>query len=239
MPHQNHMIQITEKGLDYLEAYVADVRGMIGYEIPLALDHFGPLGVEEIIKLAKRIEKFNIAWMEDPINWIYTDQWKRLVNSTTIPICTGEENYLAESFVPLLEAGGLGYVHPDMLTLGGIFETKMLGNLAQTYGVRMVLHQAATPIHAMAAAHAGVATQNCIASEFHANDVPWWDDIIISKMPKPLVHNGFIDVPDLPGLGIDDLNDEVINQHISASFPGLWENTDNWNFEYSIDKWIN
>ena len=232
-------IHITKKGFDYLENYVKEVRSVIGYEIPLSIDHFGHIGVNEIIKLARRLEKYNIAWMEDPIAWCYPNQWKHLAESTTIPICTGEDIYLAESFRPLLENGGIGIAHPDALTCGGILETKKLGDLAQTYGVRMALHQAATPIHAMAAAHIGVATENCWACEFHANDVPWWDDLIISRMRKPLIQNGFIEVPDLPGLGIDDMNDEVIAEHISQLNPGVWEPTDEWNHEYSVDAIYN
>jgi len=228
-------IQLTEKGLDYLEKYVADVRAIIGYDVPLALDHFGPIGADEIIRLARRIEKYNIAWMEDPVSVQYPEQWRKIVMSTNIPICTGENIYLAENFEPLLNAEGITIAHPDPLTAGGILESKKIGDLAQRHGVRMALHQAATPIHAMAAAHIGVATENCWACEFHANDVPWWDDLIISKMPKPLVNHGFIDVPDLPGLGIDDLNDEVIKENISALDPGLWEPTDEWNFEFSSD----
>lgn len=61
-------IQLTEKGLDYLEHYVADVRSIIGYDVPLALDHFGPIGADEILRLSARLEKYNIAWMEDPIS---------------------------------------------------------------------------------------------------------------------------------------------------------------------------
>ena len=229
-------VQITEAGLDYLEQYVADVRKIIGTKVPLALDHFGKIGVEEIIKLARRLEKYNIAWLEDPIAWCHIGQWKRLVDSTTIPVCTGEEIYLADNFLPLIESGGVGIVHPDALTSGGILETKKLGDLAQKFGVRMALHQAATPVHAMAAAHIGVATENCWACEFHANDVPWWDDLIVSRMKKPLIQEGFIDVPDLPGLGIDELNDDVIAEHISDFTPGLWEPTDEWNHEYSVDS---
>ena len=228
-------IQITDKGLDYMENYVADVRSVIGYDVPLALDHHGPIGVDEIIKLAGRLEKYNIAWLEDPISVHYPEQWRKLVSNTNIPICTGENIYLAENFLPLLEANGITVAHPDPLTAGGVLESKKIGDLAEKYGARMALHQAATPIHAMAAAHIGVATENCWACEFHANDVPWWDDLIISKMPKPLVNGGFIDVPDLPGYGIDDLNDEVIREHIASWDEGLWEPTDQWNFEFASD----
>ena len=228
-------VQITEKGLEYLENYVNDVRKVIGYDVPLAIDHLGPIGCDEVIKLSRRLEKYNIAWLEDPISVQYPEQWRRLVTETTIPICTGENIYLAENFKPLLEVGGIGVAHPDPLSAGGIWESKKIGDMAEEYGVKMALHQAATPIHAMAAAHVAVATHNCWACEFHANDVPWWDDIIISKMPKPLVDHGFIHVYDLPGLGIDDLNDECIREHVSSLKPGIWEDTSAWNFEYASD----
>jgi len=54
-------------------------------------------------------------------------------------------------------------------------------------------------------------------------------------MHKPLINRGFIDVPDLPGLGIDDLNDEVIREHISSWDSELWAPTDEWNFEFASD----
>ena len=228
-------IQLTEKGLDYLEQYVAEVRGVIGYDVPLALDHFGPIGVDEILKLARRVEKYNIAWLEDCVSTQYPEQWRKLVMNANIPICTGEDIYLAENFEPLLDAEGITVAHPDLCSAGGILETKKIGDLAQRRGVRMALHQAATPVHAMAAAHAGVATENCWACEFHANDIPYWDDLIISKMQKPLVNRGYVDVPDLPGLGIDDMNDEVIREHIAPWSPGLWAPTDEWNYEVSYD----
>ncbi len=233
-------VQITEKGLDYLESYVRDVRSMIGYEIPLAIDHLGKIGVEEVIKLAHRLERYNIAWLEDPIPWQYTAQWHRLVNATSVPICTGEDIYLAENFVPLLEQGGVSVVHPDAMTAGGILETKKIGDLAQRYGVRMVLHQASTPVHALAAAHIGAATENFWACEYHANDVPWWNDIVgQGYYEKPLVKDGFITVPDAPGLGIEALNDEVLREHNSRINPGLWEPTDEWDMEYAVDTIYN
>jgi len=229
-------IQITEYGLDYLENYVKEVRSIIGYEVPLAVDHLGHIGVEQVIRIAKRIEKFNIAWLEDPIAWCHTNQWKKLAEATTIPICSGEDFYLAESFRPLLENGGLGIVHPDPLTLGGILETKKLGDMAQEYGARMVLHQAASPVHAMAAAHAAIATENFWGCEFHGHDTPWWSDMIKnSPLPNPIIQNGFITVPDAPGLGINELNEDLIKERESKRNPGIFEPTDEWNHEYSVD----
>ncbi|MDF2958953.1 MAG: Mandelate racemase/muconate lactonizing protein [Paenibacillus sp.] len=229
-------VHVTEKGLDILEQYVAEVRAVIGYEIPLAIDHFGHIGVEDCIKLGRRIEKFNLAWMEDMIPWHYTGQYVRLAGSVTTPICTGEDIYLKENFRPLMESGGISVVHPDILTAGGILETKKIGDMAQEYGVAMAIHMAESPIACLAAIHVAAAVENFLALEFHSNEVPWWDDLIISKLPKPLLQNGFIAVPEAPGLGIEDLNDEVIAQHLHPEIPGVWEPTDSWDNYWSNDR---
>ena len=107
--------------------------------------------------------------------------------------------------------------------------------MAQDHGVAMAIHMAESPIAAMAAAHVAVATENFLALEQHAVDVAWWDDIAIG-LPKPIVQDGFITVPDRPGLGIDDLDDEVICAASAAGVRGIWQPTDGWDNEYSWDR---
>lgn len=235
VPHPFTGIHITEHGFDILEQYVSDVRDVIGYEIPLAIDHFGHLAVEDCIKLCQRIEKYNIAWAEDMIPWQYTEQYVRLKNSTTVPICTGEDIYLKENFEPLLKSGGVSVIHPDLLSSGGILENKKIGDMAQDYGVAMAIHMAETPVTAMAAVHSLAATENFLVCENHSVDIDWWDDITIGT-PKKIVQNGFINVPNKPGLGIDDLNDEVLKEHLHPMFPELWKSTEEWDNEFSHDR---
>ncbi|WP_262298071.1 mandelate racemase/muconate lactonizing enzyme family protein [Microvirga sesbaniae] len=227
-------LHFTDKGLDYLEQYICEVREVIGPDIPLAIDHIGHISLQNGIRLAKRIEKYVPAWLEDVIPWQYTEQYRQLQAATSVPICTGEDIYLKESFEPLLRAG-ISMIHPDLLTSGGILETKKIGDMAQEYGVAMAIHMAESPIAAMAAAHVAVATENFMALEYHSVDVPWWDDIV-TGLPKPLVKNGFINVPDSPGLGIDDVVDEVITQHLQPGVAGIWQPTDHWDHEYSWDR---
>ena len=228
-------IHITEKGLDRLEQYVAEVRSVIGYEVPLAVDHFGHIGVEDGIKLAQRIDKYNLAWLEDMVPWQLTDQYVRLARSCTTPICTGEDIYLKENFLPLLQAGGVSVIHPDILTSGGILENKKIGDLAQEYGVAMAVHMAESPIACMAAVHSVAATENFLALENHSVDVPWWNELV-TGLPNPIIQNGYIEVPDKPGLGIESLNDDVIKQHLAPDDPGLWEPTDEWNDDIVNDR---
>ena len=167
------------------------------------------------------------------IPWQYTASTSSCRRAPRVPICTGEDIYLKEDFMPLLKSGGVAVIHPDLLTSGGILETKKIGDAAQDHGVAMAIHMAESPVAAMAAAHVAVATENFLALEQHAVDVPWWDDIAIG-LPKPLVRDGFIEVPDKPGLGIDDIDDAVIREHLQPGASGIWQPTDQWDDEYSL-----
>lgn len=228
-------VQITELGLDYLEKYVKEVRSIIGYQVPLAVDHLGHIGVGPCIQLAKRLEKYNIAWIEDPIPWQSVNDYIKLSNSTSVPICTGEDIYLCENFKPIIDSGAIKVVHPDVLSTGGIMETKRIADYAESKDVAMAIHMAESPIACLAAAHVAAASNNFLALEFHSNDVPWWNDIA-SGIPNPLIKDGFIHLSDAPGLGIESLNDEVISAHLHPDYPILWDDGGDWNNDYSHDR---
>jgi len=226
---------LTEKGVEILADFVAEVRPRVGSSIPIATDHFGPFGVEDAERVCRRLERHALAWFEDPLPWHLTDQYARLSRATSVPQCTGEDTYLAESFRPLLQANAISVVHPDVLTVGGMMETRRVGDLALERGVPMAIHMAESPIGCMAAVHVAAASENFLTLEYHSADVPWWDDLV-SGPRKPIVDQGFIPVPEAPGLGIESLNDEVIREHIDPNLPGLWEPTDRWNGEWSHDR---
>jgi gluconate/galactonate dehydratase len=227
-------LHFSEKGLDLLEQYIAEVREVIGPEIPLAIDHLGHISLQDGIRLAQRIEKYTPAWLEDVIPWQHAESYRRLQEATSVPICTGEDIYLKEGFEPLFNAG-ISVIHPDILTTGGILETKKIGDAAQDHGIAMAIHMAESPIAAIAAAHIATATENFLALEYHSVDVPWWDDIV-TGFDGPIVKDGFIELSDKPGLGIDDVNDEVLLQHLQPGVTGIWQPTDQWDNDVSWDR---
>lgn len=226
-------VHITTKGLDWLEGYLAEVRTEIGYEVPLAIDHLGHIPLEDCIALARRLEKYNLAWMEDALPWQMTAQWQMLKAATNMPLGTGEDIYLKENFRPLLESGALAVVHPDVLTAGGILETKKIGDLAEEYGAQMNLHMAESPVGCLAAVHVAAATRNFMSLELHSVDVPWWGKLV---KPELVYSGGYITVPQTPGLGIEALNEELIAEKLHEDFPVAWGTTDEWNKEWSNDR---
>lgn len=228
-------MHITEQGLELLEDYIAQVRSVIGYKVPLAIDHFGHFPLPDMIKIARRLEKFNLAWLEDMLPWQLTEQYVHLRRSTTSPIATGEDIYLAENFLPLLQSGALDLVHPDLLTLGGILEGKKLGDLAAQYGASMAIHMCESPIACMAAAHVATASENFFALEYDAFDMPWWDQLVIGP-GRPKMERGFLEVSDAPGLGIEAINEDLVREHGPVKKGDIWISTDEWNNETSLDR---
>lgn len=235
MEHPFTMYRMTERGLDLFEEEVAAMRDVLGYKIPLAIDHPGRIGLEDAMRLCRRLEKYNLSWLEDLFPPYYVEEYKRLSQVSGTPLATGEDAFGVEGFEKLCQERAVALVHPDICSAGGIMEMKNIGNVAQRYNVGMIAHMCETPIAALATAHMGVATQNFIACEFNAPDDAWWDQMI-SGFGGPVIQNGFITPNEKPGLGFDDLNDEVLREHLFDGFKELWASTERWDAEFSNDR---
>jgi len=227
-------VRLTPKGIQMLCEYVGQVRDVVGYEVPIAADHFGHISVDDCIRLGEGLEPYNLAWLEDMVPWQFTDQWVQMERALNTPVCTGEDIYLKENFLPLLQAHAVNVIHPDLATSGGILETKKIGDIAQEYGISMALHMAGTPISTMAAVHCAAATENFIALEHHFTDVQFWSDFIDTGS-KSVIQNGYITVPDAPGLGFT-LNEDAIKEHLIPEDRGFFEPTPQWDTERSWDR---
>ncbi|HXK12658.1 MAG TPA: mandelate racemase/muconate lactonizing enzyme family protein [Vicinamibacteria bacterium] len=223
-------IELTEKGASLMADYVGRMRELIGMSIPLATDHFGHIGVNSCIRLAKAMERHNLAWMEDMVPWQFPNLLKMIKDAVDVPILTGEDIYLKEDFIKLIDYGAVDMIHPDLATAGGILETKKIGDYAQERGVPMAMHFAGSPISFMANVHCAAATENFVALEHHSLDVPWWGDLVT---PAVTLDRGFAAVPDRPGLGVEP-NPEAIKAHLRE--PGYFEPTPEWDKERSWDR---
>jgi len=232
-------IRVTDKGLAKLQEYVRTVRDIVGWDVPIAVDHFGHIGVEDAIKVAQAMDPFNFAWLEDMIPWDYTDDYVRLKNSCKTPLATGEDIYFKRGFLPLFEKKAISFGHPDLATSGGLLETKKIGDLAMEHGIGMAMHMAGSPVLLFASIHCAAATENFLVLEHHDVDNAYYEGLI-EGVPKPLVNKeGFVQVPDGPGLGIT-LNEEAIKESLRRAgrdpqklyFPP----TEEWDRERSHDR---
>jgi L-alanine-DL-glutamate epimerase-like enolase superfamily enzyme len=233
--HPFTQLQITDKGLDELIKFIASVREAVGYEVPLASDHYGHFDSNNAIRLGRAVEKYRLAWLEDMIPWRFTSQLKEIKQSIETPLCTGEDIYLKEEFAKLCDNQAVDIIHPDLATSGGLLETKRIGDYAEEKGVAMAMHFAGLPVSFMANVHCAAATQNFVALENHSIDVPYWSSLVKTVDGKPLYENGFANVPDTPGLGVM-LNEEELKKHLAPENTTFFAPTPEWDNVRSWDR---
>ena len=224
-------IEVSDKGVALMADYVARVREVVGWQVPIATDHYGHMGVNSIIRLGKALSKYNLSWMEDCIPWMYTAQLKQITEALDVNTLTGEDIYLKEPFEELCREGAVDMIQPDLASAGGILETHKIGDMAEEYGVPMVLHMAGSPISCMASVHCAAATNNFLVLENHSIDDPDYGDIV-DGIEKPIINKGYIPVPEGPGLGIT-LNEEALKKRIRDG--GYFEPTPEWDIKGRID----
>jgi L-alanine-DL-glutamate epimerase-like enolase superfamily enzyme len=225
-------IQITDKGLEALAADIEHVRSMTGTEIPISCDHFGYMDENQFIRLGRAVEKYRLSWLEDTVPWFYTERLKNLKESIETPIATGEDIYMLGGmlggFKKMIDAGAVDIIHPDLVSAGGILETKKIGDYAEEAGIPMAMHHNSSPVAFMANMHCAAATENALVLEFHGGDmVEYWESLVVKTDGVPLMTKGFGNVPpEAPGLGIE-LNDEALQSRMTKGAK-YFEPTPEW-----------
>ena len=234
-----YQMQITDKGLDELAKYVAMVRDVVGWDLPLGADGVGNYDVNTAIRVGRALDHYRLAFLEDFFPMDYIHQWKTVTDAIETPTMTGEDIYLKEKFFQLIDTHAVDIVQPDLATSGGLLETKLIGDYAESKGVPMNLHFAGSPISFMANVHCAAATNNVLSLEMPNNgslDNPWWDELVTTYGGFKMMDKGFANVPldDAPGLGVE-LNDEVVKENLARDNKDYFLPTPEWNSSNSSD----
>lgn len=218
--------KLTDKGLARMVEIVAAVREAVGWGVSLCIDHFGHgyLTAKEVIRLANALEPCGLAWIEDPMPWWDIEGHRMVTRAINVPTAAGEELYLLNGFRQMIESRAVDILHPDLLTSGGMLETKRIADYGEEHGLPTALHFAGSPIAFMANLHCAAAIPSFVALENHALDLPFWQDLV-TGLDDPLIVEGYAAVPDRPGLGVD-LDYQGIEANLR--YPGLFEPTPDW-----------
>ena len=152
------------------------------------------------------------------------ERYKEIKEATTTPLAVGEDFFgLEEGFADFIDNRAVDIVHIEPLTAGGIRETKRIADYAALKSIPTAVHCCVSPLGTIADVHAIATIRDLMALERNNVylDLPWWQDLITGA-PKPLIQDGYITVPDGPGLGVE-LNEEVVKKHLRV--PGYFEPT--------------
>lgn len=222
--------ELTNSGIEKLVEYIHAIRETVGNQIHISVDHFGDKSVNNLIRLGKAFDPYRLAWLEEPVSWEMPNHLKAVKDAVDTPIATGENIFLKETFVELCDAQAVDIVHPDLATSGGLLETKKIGDYAQERGVQMALHYAGTPISFMANVHCAAATENCMVLEYHpeGEEIPEWTNMVKTTGSLPLITNGFANVSNAPGLGVE-LDEVEVKKLLHPSDKTYFAPTLEWN----------
>jgi len=207
---------LTERGLKHVIACAEAMKSVLGDEIGLALDCGPGWMVPDAIKLAKALEPLNIMWLEDLITGDYSPHvsasvYREVTRATSTPIHTGEQIYLRQNFMELIECQAVRVVGPDPLDVGGLAELKWIAEYADLHSILMAPHGVIDGVFGLAGLVQVAATmpQNYVAFEYPMAQPKWWYDIV-EGLPNPIVKDGFIEVWDRPGLGVTFIVDKAM-----------------------------
>ncbi|MFD4658292.1 galactonate dehydratase [Kitasatospora sp. NPDC058444] len=184
---------------------VAAVREVLGDERDVAVDFHGRMSAAMARRLLPQLEPLQPLFVEEPVLPEHSDDLRRLVDATSVPLALGERLYSRWDFRSVLTTG-IAVAQPDVSHAGGISEVRRIAALAETYGVTIAPHCPLGPIALAASIQLGFATPNFLIQEqslgIHYNRGNDLLDYLLDPTPFRFT-DGHAARPTGPGLGIE------------------------------------
>jgi L-alanine-DL-glutamate epimerase-like enolase superfamily enzyme len=212
-----HNRVLSHRAIDHMVSLIGAVYDAVGNDTEIAVDCHWRYNSSDVVKVAHQLEPFRLLWLEDPVPPHSTAALREVSSRVRVPIATGENLYLFEGFQEIIAQHALSVATPDLQKVGGLSVARSIAQFADAHTIPLAPHNISSPVGTLAAAHFCAAIPNFLALEFHASEVPFWNDLV-DGLPKPMIQNGFIPVPEKPGLGVE-LDEEVARRYARRGEP--------------------
>jgi galactonate dehydratase len=206
---------IKTGGVHRVADQVEDIRNAVGDEIDIMVDAHGPPwhNTKDAIIVGKSLEQFNLLFYEDPVPPDNMDALRRVQDNVNIPIAAGERHSHIWGVRRLIEEEIVDVIQPDTGRIGGISQMMKIAAMAEAHYISVAPHSGSLgPIAEYAAIHILAAIPNALILERVHDDVP-----VRYELTQPHLEtiDGYIEVPNLPGLGVD-IDEAVALAHPSS-----------------------
>ncbi|MEL7014191.1 MAG: mandelate racemase/muconate lactonizing enzyme family protein [Pseudomonadota bacterium] len=188
-------------------AFCKAIREAVEHRADLLFGTHGQFSTAGAIRLGQALEPYSPLWFEEPIPPDNIAQMAVVASKVRIPVATGERLTTKAEFAPVLRQGAASILQPALGRAGGIWEMKKVAAMAEVYNAQMAPHLYAGPVEWAANIHFAASIPNVLMAE--TIETPFHDALIKSALR---VENGFIPVPDAPGLGIE-VDEDVARAH--------------------------
>ncbi|MFC6904966.1 mandelate racemase/muconate lactonizing enzyme family protein [Halalkalicoccus tibetensis] len=200
---------LSDREIDHKVNIVEAVTDRVGDRAEVAFDCHWSFAGGSAKRLAERLEEYPIWWLEDPVPPENHDVQREVTEQTSTPIAAGENVYRKHGHRGLVDEQAVDILAPDMPKVGGMRETRKIADFADTYYMPVAMHNVSSPVATMASAHVGTAISNSLAVEFHSYQLEWWEDLV----EESVIEEGYIDIPETPGLGLT-LDLDTVEEHM-------------------------
>ena len=195
---------------------VRAVRQAVGQDVDILVEMHRRLAPMHAIKIARQIEEYEPFWYEEPVLAENIDALAAAKREIRIPVVTGEELYTKFEFREVFEKQAADIINPDVCNVGGILELKEIGAMAEPYFVAVSPHNYNSTALGLAATIQVSATMpNFLITEYFLNLEDFGKDITVDPFE---VNNGYIELPETPGLGIE-IDESSLAKYPYQEFP--------------------
>jgi L-alanine-DL-glutamate epimerase-like enolase superfamily enzyme len=201
----------TKEIIDIGQGY-ENCREAIGWDHDIMVHCHWEYDLRTSIQIAEAVAAMKPLWLEDPLPVDYSESWKRLVASSRVPICTGENLERRQGFKDFIINQGADILNPDLRNSGGFLETKRIADMADVFGLPLCNHNTGSQLHTWATCQWAGAVRDYMTCETVTGQGGWMDQLL--TLDIPYIERGFIHVNDKPGLGVD-LNPDAVRAHLA------------------------
>jgi len=201
--------QLSLEALDRAEKFAKNIREAVGVKSDLLIGTHGQMTTSSAIRLAKRLERFDPLWLEEPVPPENVEEMARVARSTSIPIATGERLATKYEFALLLGKQASSILHMALGRVGGILEAKKIAGMAEAHYAQIAPHLYCGPIEGAANIQISTCSPNFLILE----GIQTWGGFHAEILKEPIRwEDGYIIPPTEPGLGVE-LDEEAAAQH--------------------------
>jgi galactonate dehydratase len=209
----------TQAAVEYAAERFAELKKVVGKENDLAIDFHGAISPATAKLLIKALEPYQPMFVEEPCQAQNHDVMAEIARGTFLPIATGERVFTKWGFREVLEKRAATVLQPDLCHAGGITEVRLIAGMAEAYYASVAPHNPLGPISLAAGVQMAASIPNFLCQE----QVSLGEGYI--KQPFK-IHNGFLDLPTGPGLGIE-LDEHAMADKINHD----WRNQESYDAE--------
>lgn len=183
------------------------IRSAVGTDVDIIFESHSLMGAASAIQMGEVIEEVGCMMYEEPVNYLNSAVHKKVAENVRVPIAGGERLYHRWDVRPYFEDQSIDVLQPDVGLCGGFTETKKVCDYADVYDIRVQAHVCGGPVATAASLHLETAIPNFLIHEHHTYAIKDWNRELCIQDPQPV--NGFFEVSEVPGIGIE-LNDELV-----------------------------